>query len=114
MTPVASKILRNNINTCNSLLFPHHRFSNTEHELLLLSALGGWEIGGQEVFECLGDFVLSNCSDVLKSFLGCLEGLEGSELDHLREAFYVTNRLLDLFQLAADLIEVVFLKQSIP
>jgi hypothetical protein len=68
------------------LLLTHFRLSDSEKELLLLGGLGSWEICLQKVLKSVWYLILSNSLNVLKSLFGCLEWLEGSKFDHLRES----------------------------
>ena len=67
----------------SNLLLAHLGVNDAKQELLLLGALGGGEVSGQEAFERVCHLVVSDGSDVLESLLGGGEGLVGCQLDHL-------------------------------
>ena len=51
--------------------------------------------------------------DVFQGFLSGSEGLEGSELDHLGEAFLGGNGFLNGLKFSCYLVEFLLLKQTI-
>ena len=73
--------------------------SNTEQKLLLLGALGGWQMGGQELLESVGNLKLTNGCDILEGLLSSGEWLVSCELDHFRESFKRSDSLLNLSEL---------------
>jgi len=94
-------------------LLTHFWIDDSEQELLLLGTLGGWEVGGQKVFERVCHFVASDGSDVLEGFLGSGEWLIGSQFDHLAESLEVSDGLLDLGELSASFIEFLLLEEAV-
>ena len=70
-------------------------------------------MSGEEVLERISHLVFLHSHDVLEGLLSRGEGLIGRQLDHLGEAINLTDRLLDLGQLTARLVELLFLKEAI-
>ena len=62
--PVSANILCINLIKIRILLLTHLRISNSEKELLLFGAFGGWKVSGQEILERVIDLVKSDICDI--------------------------------------------------
>jgi len=88
--------------------------ADAECELLLLGGFSGRQVGRQKVFQRARYLVGSDSLNVLKGLLGGLEGLVGSNGDHLGEAFEGVDGLLDLGEGSTCLVVLFFLKETVP
>jgi hypothetical protein len=67
----------------------------------------------QEIFECLRHFIVLDGHNVLESFLSGGERLVGGKLHHFSEAVELTDRFLDLVELATGFIELFLGEEAV-
>ena len=85
--------------------------TDSQRKLLLLRAFRLGEVGGEEIFERGGHLWLTNSLDVIKSFLGSLEGVRTHQFSRLGEPVERLDGLLHLREATTRLI-VVFLHEE--
>ena len=95
------------------LLLTHLWVRNTQQKLLLLGALGSWQVSCQKRFERVRNLVLSDVLDVFKGLLGSGEWLVSGKLNHLGKSFEGSNSLLDLAELTSSSIEFFLLEKAV-